>query len=154
MEFWSVGWDGLRAISYFHTLQGFLHEFIMLRTHFFLDCVFGSKIKCIHGTTVRYTKGNRIEKGFSITNARGGGTQTKTRLLTRGAGFFVDPPKRWPVFSFEIRLQFPLLPLSPSSSSLVVDDGAYGRRLSFSYSCSSVVALGLAAVSYDEGVSK
>ena len=79
------------------------------------------------------------------------------RLLTHGAGFFVDPRKRWPVFSFEICLQFPLgfpLPLSSSSSSLVVDDGAYGKRLSFSFSCSSVVALGLAAVSYDEEVSK
>ena len=43
------------------------------------------------------------------------GDTNRTRLLTRGVGFFVDPPKRWPVFSFKIRLQFPLgfiLPLS------------------------------------------
>jgi len=37
----------------------------------------------------------------------------RTRLLTRGVGSFVDPPKRWPVFSFKIRLQFPLGFLSP-----------------------------------------
>ena len=69
----------------------FLRDFdIMTRAH----CVFGLESKYIHGTTVKYTKANIIEKAFNETNERG-----KFRFIP---------------------------PLSPSSSSLVVDDGTYG----------------------------
>ena len=42
---------------------------------------FGFESKCIHGITVKYMKENTIEKGFSITNARGRGTQTERGCL-------------------------------------------------------------------------
>jgi hypothetical protein len=52
-----------------------------------------------------------------------------------------------------------LPPLYPSSSSLVVDDGTYGRWFSYLYSCSTVlivvvIALRLATVSLDKGMSQ
>jgi len=47
----------------------FLHEFSGIVS--FQICVFGFESDCIHGTTVKYTKGNRIEKGFNPANARG-----------------------------------------------------------------------------------
>jgi len=37
----------------------------------FQICVFGFESKCIHRTTVKYTRGNRIEKGFNPANVRG-----------------------------------------------------------------------------------
>ena len=73
LEFWAVDWDGLCAISCFHTLEGL---FTRVRHHapesfLFRFVYFVLKVKCIHGTTVKYTKGNRIEKGFNPANVRG-----------------------------------------------------------------------------------
>ena len=137
LEFWLVGWDGLRVISYFHsTWEGFLHEFdIMLRTHFFSDlCIWFWKVSVFMELRLfKYTKGNRIEMGFNPSTARGRRTWIERGCLRVAQGF-----------SFEIRPQFPLgfsLPLSPSSSSLVVDDGTYGTWFEFSYLCSTVLII-------------
>jgi hypothetical protein len=65
-----LGWP-LRHVLFSHFVE-FLREFgILFRAHFFSCVVFGLGSKCIHGTTIKYTKGNRIERGFNLTNRRG-----------------------------------------------------------------------------------
>ena len=71
----------------------------------------------------------------------------QTRLLTRGAGLVpsfstVLEPKKWEQTRLLICSSPPVpigihTPLSPFSSSLVDDDGAYGKWFSYSYLCSS-----------------
>ena len=102
----------LRHVLFLRTGM-FLRDFdIMIRAH----CGFGLGNKCIHGTTLKYTKVKR-----------------DSIKLTRG-GFRFLPP------------------LSPSSSSMIVDVGTYGMWFAVAFSCSTVliivvVALRLATVS-------
>jgi len=86
------GWSSGRSVGMtfvpfpvFTLWRAFLHDFDIMLISFQI-CVFGFESKCIHGTTVKYTKGNRIEKGFDITNARGRGTQTECGCLRMAQG--------------------------------------------------------------------
>ena len=62
LDFWLVVWDGLFAMFCFRTSEDFLRRSgILFRAHFFQICVFGLESKYIHGTRIKYMKGNRIQ---------------------------------------------------------------------------------------------
>ena len=122
---------------------------------------FGFESECIHGITVKYMKGNTIEKGFSTTNVRGRGIQTERGCLRAAQGSSLTHPKdglssrlksvsssHWNSHFF-----FPL-PLRAWLSTTARIVSSCSSRTRVPVLIAVVVALGLVAVSYDEEVSE
>ena len=128
----------------------------------FRICIFGLEIKYICGTTVKSTKGNRVEKGFNLTNTRERGERSERgrRRLRMAQGSLLIHPRDGPSSRlqsipsshWDSNFLFPLPPRAWSSTTAGMVSSSRTRTRVLLLVV--VVALRLAAITYDEGVSK
>lgn len=119
-EFWLVDWDSFCPMSCFRILKFYTSSTSSSGLISLQIRVFGLKIKCIGGITVKYTKGNRTEKG---SNLRGPLRVVQAGSLLIPSFPTIPEPKNRPVLKsipsshWDFHFLFPLPPRASSSAA-------------------------------------